>query len=324
MKSADLEQQIKSASAAGVGCKLQPGDLNDYFGELSSEAVEHWPFRVEGYRTVYTGIQKIPYNEDPANPFYGVRLEAELSDSREKLKMTASFFMTDDQVSIHWDNLYRMEGKGHSRVAVRLLNNLREFIRAQDRQRKDRKTFPSEILLEATSNNDRSGIAGCGGYIWAGQGFDFADAETRKRLWNHFVSFSGRHGVVIKPEDYKFFTKPVHFFSFNCGVRIKDKFGASSYLGKAFLLAHEQWDGRIASTSLGSEESRYASVFNAEQNRGKRLPAALKKLNAGYRKMLQRYYRQYASEKTPNFLQKTSRLAAAGWQIIKKSSFGRL
>ena len=147
----NLGKQIQESLAEKHRRVFGARTINDYFEALSPAAAEAWPFNLNGYQTAYTATEKVPYNEDCSNPLYGMKFSAELSNRQEKLKLAAVFYMIDDQVVVHWDNLYRAEGEGSSLAAPRLLRNFRNFIEAQDRGRSDRGYCPSEIQLEAVS-----------------------------------------------------------------------------------------------------------------------------------------------------------------------------
>lgn len=273
--------------------------LENTLGSLNEEARQNWPFDFseDGYLTTYLKVEKSSVRRDIGFNSDAISLTMEISNKNESFQMMRTIYLDDDQLFIHLDNIHRTKGRGMTNFAYTMVKKLKTFIEAQDKKRSDRSRFPSEIRLEATSNNDKSGIASVGGYVWALHGFDFASLEEVLYLRKHFQSFARKHGVEIEDKDLRYFTKPAHFASFHSGKYIKDKFGQQAHLGKAFLLIHEEWQGRMVSFSGNNEEQRFADVYNQRPRKpGYRLKA-FKTLNSRYKNMVKKYYERHQSER---------------------------
>lgn len=283
-------------------CRIK-ASASKFMGEvldtLSEDALKNWPFDFadEGYSTTYLKIEKNTVRRDIGFNSEALSLTMEVSNQDESFQMMRTMYLDDDQIFIHLDNIHRTKGSGMTNFAYTMVKKLKAFIEAQDKKRNDRSRFPSEIRLEATSNNDKSGIANVGGYVWALQGFDFASLEELLYLRKHFQSFARKHGVEIEDKDLRYFTKPAHFASFHNGKYIEDKFGQPAHLGKAFLLIHEEWQGRMVSFSGNNEEQRFADAYNRRPRKPEYRLKAFKTLNSRYKNMVRKYYEHHQAER---------------------------
>lgn len=269
--------------------------VEEVLSPLSEEACKNWifDFSKEGYKTKYLSIEKGTIRRAGGLSCDAISFTAEVGNEQEAFKIARTVYMDDEQVFIHLDNIHRTRGNGKTNFAWKSVKKLKTFINAQDKKRPDKNFLPSEIILEATSNNDKSGIASVGGYVWAVNGFDFASAEELMYVRKHFQCFARSKGVEIENEDLKYFTKPAHFASFHCGKLIKDKFGRSVHLGKAFLLIHEEWKGKMISYSGKNEEQRFAETYNQQPRSQSYRFNAFKVLNSKYKSMVKKYYDRY-------------------------------
>lgn len=288
-----ISEQI--SSHLNEGYKPKPSALKaveETLSGLSEEARNNWlfDFSKEGYTTKYLKIEKGAVRREVGFCSDSVSFTVEVRNEQETFEMIRTLYMDDDQLFVHLDNLHRTKGSGKTNFAYKMVKKLQAFIQAQDKKRPDRNKFPSEILLEATSNNDRSGIASVGGYVWALHGFDFASQEELAYIRKHFQCFARQQGIEINNKDLKCFTKPAHFASFHCGKYVKDKFGQTVHLGKAFLLIHEEWKGRMTSNNAKSEEQRYADAYNQMPRPQEYRFNAFKTLNSNYKNMMKKYY----------------------------------
>lgn len=277
--------------------------------QISPQAQEKWPldFADCGYQTVYKKIERsILYRMPQDYDLEGIQLQTEVYNQQERYFLDQSYYLDDGQIIIHLNNLYRMQGHAKSNFATTVTKKLQDFIDAQDLKREDRKSYPSHVLLEATSNNDQSGIASSGGYIWANQGFDFSSAEECQKVREHFQSFLRRQGINFEDKDLSYLKKPVHFAAFDSGNLVKDKFGRLTRIGKAFLLIHEEWQGKLESFNTKREEKRFAKIYN--QNPGRRSYAkAFKALSSGYKAMVNKY--KVRTQQKQNRIQKMAAFA---------------
>lgn len=267
-----------------------PETINEFFEDLFPPAKDAWPFDFskEGYITSY---QSTDFDIKQAGLVKYLVLEMKAKKEQDEYFIKAKIMMDCEKVAINLENLYRSQGSKANNFGNIYMGKLKAFIDAQDKARG--KNFDaSELLFEAASRNDKSGVAVCGGYVWANQGGDFLDKEELEDARVHFKSFAAQNGVEISDKDLSIFTKPCHFAAFNCGVRVKNKLGKDSSLGKAFLYLHS-WQGHVVASPYKSEkpeEQRYAEAYN---NPNFTLPCrkrmALLQLSASYRKMLKKY-----------------------------------
>ena len=200
--------------------------LNENFAGLSSRAAEFWPFdfAAQGYQTTYDEIQPAASPDPLRDPRGGICVTAHIFNEHEQLLLQQSVYMEDDCLTVNIDNLYRISGRGEQPFAPQLVHKLNQFIGAQDRQRRDAASQPSQITLEAVSNSYRLRQLQ-GGFIWAVQGFDFASAQDLQQVRRNFQAYAQRQGVSIKDKDLQYFCKPCHFAAFHCGIWCPDRWG---------------------------------------------------------------------------------------------------
>lgn len=287
--------------------------VNELLEDLAPQALEVWPFdfSADGYTTTY---QKLETGYNQGEDFAGdistliagqkrLTIAAEIANQDQKMFFRASLSMCDEQVTVKLENLYRLEGNSRSNFGNLMIKNFTRFIEAQDQSRPKReaKSLPSELLVSATSNSDKSNIASCGGYVWAIQGFDFADNQELEAVRQHFKSFAASHKVEMTDIALACFTKPCHFAFFDCGIRVEDKYGLPATLGKAFMLIHENWNGRLTPPREQKEERCFAAVYNDRSDTDYR-KKAFQKLNPAYRRICRFYQKRYA----PRNKEKTS------------------
>lgn len=279
--------QIKPSAHSGVDqCEIE-----DLFASVAPQAMPLWPLEYPeaGYKTEYLQVSLANESENPAFAvFYGLKIQARLSNDKESLIAAQSFFNDDGVLTVRLENLYREQGKDNSRIGRLMIAKLQAFLRAQDKAWGNSGSNVSVLEVTATSNNDASRMANRGGYVWAKQGFDFSSPAELQNIRRHFNDYCAQHQVALSPSELKLFTKPCHFAAFDCGVKVRDKFGDDSSLGKAFLLLHEQWHGVLRSDAIRREENRYALALA----QGQTAEQALKQLNSSYRQMLKNVRRR--------------------------------
>ena len=284
--------------------------IDDFFSHLSEEAKQKWPFDFsnEGYQTTYQQAVFVPPKDSLRDPGDGIKISAIISNDYESFFMENGFYFYDDQLTIDLRHLYRVGFGRPSNFALTAVNKVKDFMEAYDLNRPYGRVDPSKLEIYAVSNNDKSNIAALGGYVWANMGFKFKDEETCRNLQQRFKAFAQHHNIDISLQDLKYFTQPCHFSAFDCGIKIADKFGNHSSLGKVFML-FESWKGVIYSGDNKSEAFLYSQKYNNPETKLQ----AINVLNPAYRSIMNKYTRRYSNSKTNKIINLSN-------QILKKVS----
>ena len=273
-----------------------PEFINEFFEDLLPPAKEAWPFDFskEGYVVAYTSAN---FKFEQCGMLKCFETIVEISNEKEKFIMQSSISLDCEVINLTLETVYRIKGNKSNNFGNIVLSKFKKFIDLQDKAR-GKNPEASKILIHAASDKDKNGVELYGGYIWANQGMDFLDNKELEYTRTHFKSFAAKQGVEISDKDLSLFTKPCHFAAFNCGVRVKNKFGKDNSLGKAFLYLHS-WQGHMAATPQKSEkpeEQRYSEAYNnPDFSLSSRKRMALSQLSIPYRKMLKKYRNIYAT-----------------------------
>lgn len=287
--------------AANKKAVSSPEFINEFFEDLLPSAKEAWPFDFskEGYDVSYTSAD---FKFEQCGMLKCFETVVEVFNDKEKFIMQTVMSLDCEVIQLTLDSIYRAKGIQNNNFGNVVLSKFKKVIDAQDKAR-GKNPEPSKILIHAASDKDKNGVDVYGGYIWANQGFNFANASELEYARTNFKSFAVANGVEISANDLKLFTKPCHFAAFNCGVRVKNKLGKDSSLGKAFLYLHS-WHGHMVASPRKSEkpeEQRYAEAYN---NPNFSLPCrkrmALLQLSGSYRKMLKKYRNIHATTQKAN------------------------
>ena len=284
--------------------------IDDFFSPLNEETKQKWPFDFskEGYQTTYQQAVFLPPRDCLRDPGEGIKISAVIRSSQESFFMERGFYLYDDQLTIELKHLYRVGFGNPNNFAYKAVCKFKDFIDAYDASRPDGKTDPSKLELEAVSNADKSNIAALGGYVWANMGFEFKDKNECYVLQQRFKAFAKHHSIDICQADLKYFTQPCHFAAFDCGIKVTDKFGHSSSLGKAFML-FESWKGVIYSGDKKGEAALYAEKYNNPKTRLQ----SQKVFNSGYRSVVNKYTKRYSNNKA-------NKIICFGHQMLRKLS----
>lgn len=278
-----------------------PEFINEFFEDLLPPAKEAWAFDFskEGYDVAYASAD---FKFEQCGMLKCFETVIDVCSDKEKFIMQTSMSLDCEVIQLTLDSIYRVKGNNGNNFGNTVLSKFKKFIAAQDKAR-GKNSESSKILIHAASDKDKNGVDVYGGYIWANQGFDFRSKEELEYTRKHFKSFAAQNGVEISDKDLSLFTKPCHFAAFNCGVRVKNKLGKDSSLGKAFLYLHS-WQGHMVASPYKSEkpeEQRYAEAYN---NPDFTLPCrkrmALLQLSAPYRKMLKKYRNTHSATQKAN------------------------
>lgn len=262
-------------------------DIKSFFANFSPDTLKNWPLKPsEDIRHNFRIARITP---DPFGFSQILTIAADICVENNKFTVLESFTY-DGTMRVEISSILQTSGKRGSKFVFDFIQRHREFLKAFDKSQGDYgRSEPAEIRLNAHSGMLDSHQTS-GGYIWAIQGFDFADSNELEQTQQAFKKFATRQGVIISERDLNLFRKPCHFAAFQCGVKVNGK-----HLGKAFLLQHS-WYGKMSVPQNGSdsEEYRYAVAYNQFHGSENYAQKAAKELNRPYLRMMERYHKKYA------------------------------
>ncbi len=266
----DLSSQFSSAS-----------ELDSFFQNLSSSVRGVWPldFSFHGLKTKYLSARVHPETwREEAH----CTVQAEIFDQHHSAIIEQDFsFGYDGNMIIDIRSVHAANSDSYPqkmRIARRLSENNFRFLLAYDRAQKPQK--PSFMKIYASSEKTKQGIQTSGGYVWANNGFDFADKQELTQTRLAFKHFLARNGITLTDKKLTLFTKPCHFSAYSCGVLFS--FNKHLYrAGKAFMLQHS-WHGVQKTSSKNSRERRFANVYYNEPLPALRRLKAIRQLEKKY------------------------------------------
>ena len=271
-------------------------DLRDFFADLpiSCNDEEKWPLsgKNDEEQVIYSTARV-----DNGNLGFSRYLNCIVSFKLPDSELTvAETLECDDGLQIELKSIIKESGMSCSHFLYNLVCRHREFIRAYDAGKKASGVFSRSFLKLNAHSGKVGGVATCGGYVWAVQGFDFASDCEREQARQAFKQYAAVQGVDIKDKDLKLFLKPCHFAAFQCGKKIDGK-----HLGKAFLLQYS-WNGKMLAATKGRdpEEYRYAKAYNENRGSGNNLQLAAMTLNPKYLRMMKKYHDEFSDKMQKN------------------------
>lgn len=262
-------------------------DLESFFENFSQSSLKYWPLKSSNKFQNTFKIARI--NPDPFGFLQTLTIAADINIGENKFQILENFSLGEN-LKIEILSIYQTAGPKGNNFAFNFIERHRKFLKAFDELRQnDPHHEKSEIVLYAHSGKIDS-YKTSGGYIWAIQGFDFANINELKQARQAFKKFAMQQGVSIAQRDLTLFCKPCHFAAFQCGVKVNGK-----PLGKAFLLQYS-WYGKmsIPENNSDNEEYRYAMAYNHPYINENHTQKAAEELNRPYLKMMHRYYKKYA------------------------------
>lgn len=306
-----ISAHIRENSIPSVAASCNYRYLKAFTSEIDPQAAAAWPLNLSeaGFKTVYTDIAS---TTSQAGLIAGLVLKTTISDKTSSYELTSNWQLFDGQLTINIDKLQRLSGNGEGKpFAGILLAKMQNFILIHDKESRlehEARYDPSLITLEATSNNSKASSRG--GYVWALQGFDFAQKEDLQTMQTAFRAYAAKQGVALATADMKHFKYPFHFAVFDCGIKVRDKFGQSSGLGKAFMLL-SKWPAVWRELPPQHPLNRFAKAYNssARQPLGQIERQAV--LEPVFRKMMCRYTNKYTTLNSHRSLSVFKRYAAA-------------
>ena len=270
----DLSSQFSSAK-----------EVDSFFGKLPSSVCRVWPFDFSSYglQTKYLSVKIHPETwKENAH----CTVQAEVFDQRRSAVIEQDFsYGYDDNMIIDICSVHSIDSASYPqrmKIARRLSENNFKFLLAYDKANAPRK--PSFMKIYASSEKTKQNIQTCGGYVWANNGFEFADKKELIQTRLAFKRFLFRHGITLSDKKLNLFTKPCHFSAYGCGVL----FSLNKHLyraGKAFMLQHS-WYGIQKTSSKNSRERRFANVYYNEPLPTLRRLKAVRQLEKKYISLL--------------------------------------
>lgn len=270
----DLSSQFSSVS-----------ELDLFFHDLPVSVCRTWPFDFSSYglRTKYLSAKVYP--ETWKNDAH-CTVQAEVFDQRHSAIIEQDFsFGYDDNIIIEICSVRSTDSDSYPqkmRIARRLSENNFRFLLAYDQAKAPQK--PSFMKIYASSEKTKQGVRTSGGYVWANNGFEFADKKELTRARLAFKRFLFRSGISLSDKKLNLFTKPCHFSAYSCGVLFS--FNKHLYrAGKAFMLQHS-WYGIQKTSSKNSRERRFANAYYSEPLLALRRMKAVQQLEKKYVSLL--------------------------------------
>lgn len=266
-------------------------DIDAFFALLPPQVISKWPLDMKqnGLQTKYLSALVIP--ETWKSDAYFL-LQAEVSNEKQKAIIEQTFQFTDDKnLIITIGSVHKEESDAYPqkmRLARHLSENNFQFLSAYDKKVKPQN--PSYIQIHASSGLTKQNVQTYGGYVWANNGFDFANVSELQATRSAFRSFLRRYKLQISDKNLKLFTKPCHFAAYSCGFLVNVN-GKLHHMGKAFLFQHS-WHGVQKTSSRNSIERAYANAYYSEPIPALRRKRAFKTLNKKYRHFLRNNYKK--------------------------------
>lgn len=266
-------------------CFSSADEIDAFFSAVPQKAIDAWPFDFSRYNfnTRYLGVKVYPETwKEEAHCI----IQAEVFDQKRSAVIEQDFhFGFDNNLIIDICSVRSSFSEAYPqkmKIARRLSENNFQFLLAYDKKKSPQK--PSIMRVYASSGITKQNIQTCGGYVWANNGFDFADQDELKATRLSFKRFLFRRGIDISDKKLKLFTKPCHFSAYGCGILFS--FNKHLYrAGKAFMLQHS-WRGIQKTSSKNSRERRFANAYYKESIPALRRLKALRQLEKKYLSLL--------------------------------------
>ena len=266
-------------------------EIDTFFKNLPPQTVAKWPLNLKniGFKTKYLSAIVIPETWKSEAYFL---LQAEVYNHKQKAIIEQSFQFTDngnlviDICSVHKEQSEAYPQK--MKIARYLSESNFQFLSAYDKKIKPNK--PSYIQIHASSELTKQNIRTYGGYVWANNGFDFANPQELKMTREAFKGFLRRYKIQISDKNLQLFTKPCHFAAYSCGFLINVN-GRLHHIGKAFLFQHS-WRGIMKTSSANSTERKYAHAYYTEPLPALRRKSAFRTLSKKYRHFIRNNYKK--------------------------------
>lgn len=290
-------------------------EIDTFFSVLPSKAINSWPLDLSDKKlhTKYLSARVVNSNWK-IDPYFIV--QAEISDDYNKAIVEEQIsFGPDDNLIVKINSLYSpVSDNNHAKMTIAHTLSEKNFDFILNYDKAIKPAQPSYIKIHASSELTKQNIRTNGGYVWANNGFDFADKNDLKSMRKIFKSFLSKHGVSISDKQLQLFTKPCHFAAYGCGI-LAEVNNKKCYLGKAFLL-QTSWMGILKSSAKNSIERKYSQAYYGEKIHALRRKKAIQKLSKKYREFLKHSYKKALLTKVSQRFKAYKRLLA-----IKLSKF---